>query len=308
MLVTDDREKRIKFLAERTQLSKEEEYLRVLFVVPTEPLVWQVAAYFTKLLVDIGETETKVAIVTDQLTFSPYKRFGVMPQIVVGTPAALESALCKPRGITGVHETQNKAQGNILPGGFDHFDWVIYDEVHSLDGLEGDALQRLIRSMNCRFLALSATVGNAEELRGWMERVRGDQISEVESVDVVDSICRNSEVALENAATEAKKIQGIVEASTDSQQQKLACRLRIKQTLTGVTVDVSLTESMLETYTVHDLKQKVFLIWPYTDLERIKHGRYPVQLTLDGQDLKEDKNYCQTMVFRRRPQDQSSFI
>ncbi len=64
----------------------------------------------------------------------------------------------------------------MLPGGFDHFDWVIYDEVHSLDGPEGAALQRLIRSMTCKFLALSATVGNADELRGWMERVKGDQV------------------------------------------------------------------------------------------------------------------------------------
>ena len=31
-----------------------------------------------------------------------------------------------------------------------------------------------------KFLALSATVGNAEELRGWMERVKGDQIQGVE--------------------------------------------------------------------------------------------------------------------------------
>ena len=47
---------------------------------------------------------------------------------VVGTPLALESALTKSRGLVGRWETVHKAQGDLLPGGFDHFDWVIYDE------------------------------------------------------------------------------------------------------------------------------------------------------------------------------------
>lgn len=156
---------------------------RILFVVPAEPLVWQVAAYFSKLLRSNGDVETKVSIVTDQMMYNPSLYFGVMPQIIVGTPLALESALTKPRGLVGVQEYYYKKAGDSLPGGFDHFRWVIYDEVHSLDGPEGDALQRIIRSMNCNFLALSATVGNAEELRRWMERVKGDQLFGVECVD-----------------------------------------------------------------------------------------------------------------------------
>ena len=68
---------------------------RVLFVVPSEPLVWQVAAFFSQLLRDEGDVTTKVALVTDQITFNPLKKFDVMPQIVVGTPKALESSLTK---------------------------------------------------------------------------------------------------------------------------------------------------------------------------------------------------------------------
>lgn len=101
---------------------------RVLFVVPSEPLVWQVAAYFAKLLKEEGEDESKVAIVTSQMAYYPPKKFNVMPPIVVGTPLALESALTKCRGLVGRWETVHKAQGDLLPGGFDHFDWVIYDE------------------------------------------------------------------------------------------------------------------------------------------------------------------------------------
>ena len=37
-----------------------------------------------------------------------------------------------------------KFQGDSLPGGYDHFNWVIFDEVHALDGEEGDALQRCV--------------------------------------------------------------------------------------------------------------------------------------------------------------------
>ena len=63
---------------------------------------------------------------------------------------------------------------------------MIYDEVHALDGNEGAALQRLIRSMTCNFLALSATVGNAEQMRGWFEVVKGDQLN-IETLDVSEA-------------------------------------------------------------------------------------------------------------------------
>jgi superfamily II DNA or RNA helicase len=158
---------------------------RVLFVVPSEPLVWQVAAYFAKLLREEGDTVGRVGIATNMLTYLPEVKFGTLPQIFVGTPLALESVLTKARGIVGPFEFYNKSAGDIAPGGFDHFDWAVYDEVHSLDGEEGDALQRLIRAMTCKFLALSATVGNAEELRSWFERVKGDQLVGVEEVTVL---------------------------------------------------------------------------------------------------------------------------
>lgn len=87
---------------------------KVLFVVPSEPLVWQVAAYFTKMLREEGDRATRVAVVTDPLVFSPAKKFGLMPQIVVGTPFALESALTKPRGLFGRFETAKKAAGGAL--------------------------------------------------------------------------------------------------------------------------------------------------------------------------------------------------
>ena len=89
----------------------------------------QVASYFSKLLREEGDVSTKVALVTDEMVYNPLKKFDMMPQIVVGTPFALESALTKARGIVGRFEMYKKTSGDILPGGFDHFDWVVFDEV-----------------------------------------------------------------------------------------------------------------------------------------------------------------------------------
>ena len=144
----------------------------VLFVVPTEPLVWQVGAQFYKHMT------TNIALVSNQLTYSSHTNINFPPSVVVGTPLALETALMKARGRVTHLEKENKIDMEQLPGGFHHYKWAVYDEIHSLDGEEGDALQRLIRMLDCKFLALSATIGNATELRTWMEGVKGDQFVE----------------------------------------------------------------------------------------------------------------------------------
>lgn len=117
---------------------------QVLFVVPTEPLAWQVAAMMNALRLNI-------ALVVPTLSYVPSKY-----EVVVGTPHALESVLTKRIG-------------------FD-FDWAIFDEVHSLNSFDGQALQRLIKIVpsTCRFLALSATIGNADELKRWWTTIVGE--------------------------------------------------------------------------------------------------------------------------------------
>lgn len=151
---------------------------RVLFIVPTEPLVWQVAAHFARHILN-----GNVALVTDQMIYSPHSTLKEPPAVVVGTPAALETALTKIRGQTSILERNHLVDRAQVVGGFHHYGWVVYDEIHVLDGEEGEALQRLIRLMKCNFLALSATVGNAEDLRTWMEKVRGEQLN-VEVINV----------------------------------------------------------------------------------------------------------------------------
>jgi hypothetical protein len=277
-LVAQDRANRAAFLAEKARLSAsggvaENTTVRVLFVVPTEPLVWQVAAYFTKLLREEGDQDTKVAIVTDHLMYNPLKKFDVMPQIVVGTPFALESALTKPRGLVGKWETSRKAQGDLLPGGFDHFDWAIYDEVHALDGAEGAALQRLIRSMNCKFLALSATVGNAEELRGWMERAKGDYILGLEAIDVSPE---------ETALAEAVQTKATISAAYAGTRT-----VKVVKTLTLESRSFQVNPSD----TLQTFRERLATEWPQLvepAAQQVPHTRNVFQLLWQDKDLVED--------------------
>lgn len=108
---------------------------KVLFIVPTDPLAWQVAAIFQSMV------KGTVALITEGTVFLP-PNF----RIAVGTPRAVESTL--------------------LEIGYD-FQYAVYDEVHDLNGAEGDALERIIKAVTCPFLALSATIGNAESLASW---------------------------------------------------------------------------------------------------------------------------------------------
>lgn len=152
---------------------------KILFVVPTEPLVWQVAAMFYKVLG--GE----VAVVTNQMVYNPKREDPKDWRCIVGTPLALESALSKPRGREGA-EMLGQQDFSTFRGGLHEFEYVIYDEVHTLDGEEGSALQRIIKGVRCNFLALSATIGNGEALRAWWQSVHDahvrDEVAEVEAM------------------------------------------------------------------------------------------------------------------------------
>ncbi|GAB9474407.1 Dead/deah box RNA helicase, partial [Globisporangium polare] len=110
---------------------------KVLFIVPTDPLAWQVAALFQAMV------KGTVALITEGTVFLP-QGF----RIAVGTPRAVESTL--------------------IDIGYD-FQYAVYDEVHDLNGAEGDAFERIIKAVTCPFLALSATIGNAKKLQSWWQ-------------------------------------------------------------------------------------------------------------------------------------------
>mmetsp|Transcript_26 Transcript_26/g.77 ORF Transcript_26/g.77 Transcript_26/m.77 type:complete len:1257 (+) Transcript_26:143-3913(+) len=134
----------------------------VLFVLPSEVLVWQVASTYYEYF------RGNVTICTDQICF---QEISGEAQVYVGTPRALEIALSKARGVAGQEMTKGEREFMILDGGY-KFGYMVLDEVHTLNGPEGDALERIIKATNCPCLALSATIGNAVQLQQWFTKVR----------------------------------------------------------------------------------------------------------------------------------------
>lgn len=140
----------------------------VLFVLPSEALVWQIAATYYEFF------RGNVTIATDLITF---QEISGGAQVYIGTPRAVERCLIKARGAAGEEMKKGMREFMILDGGYAQFDYLVLDEVHTLNGPEGDALQRIIRCCDCPFLALSATIGNAEQLRSWLGKVRNEHVS-----------------------------------------------------------------------------------------------------------------------------------
>lgn len=139
----------------------------VLFVLPSEVLVWQVASIYYQFF------KGNVTVCTDQITFQEVTGDA---QVYIGTPIALERSLCKARGIAGGEMTKGEREFMILDGGFGQFDYLVLDEVHTLNGPEGDAIQRITKACNCPMLALSATIGNAVQLKDWFKSVVDEHI------------------------------------------------------------------------------------------------------------------------------------
>jgi len=139
----------------------------VLFVLPSEVLVWQVASTYYQFF------KGNVTVCTEQITFQEVTGDA---QVYIGTPKALERCISKVRGAAGDEMTKGEREFMILDGGYQQFDYLVLDEVHTMNGPEGDALQRIIKCCNCPILALSATIGNSSQLRDWFSSVRDKHV------------------------------------------------------------------------------------------------------------------------------------
>ncbi len=113
---------------------------KVLFIVPTQALVYQVAALFTKF-------GGNIYIISADFTYGNPSN-----NIIVGTPKDIEDKL----PIIGVN-----------------FDIIIYDEIHNLmNNKFGNNYERLVKVFkNIQFLALSATIGNPNKLINWFNKI-----------------------------------------------------------------------------------------------------------------------------------------
>ncbi len=184
----------------------------VLFVLPSEVLVWQIAATYYQFF------KGNVTICTDQICF---QEITGQAQVYIGTPRAIEKALTKARGCAGQEMTKGEKEFMILDGGYQQFDFLVLDEVHTLNGPEGDALQRIIKCCNCPFLALSATIGNAVELKSWFEKVRNDHV-EATCIDVPE---KPEEVILKEHFARFINLQRYVVTESDGKDGKKKVKL-----------------------------------------------------------------------------------
>jgi superfamily II RNA helicase len=122
---------------------------RVMFVVPTAALAWQMSAYIGHV---IGSS---VPILTATYQSNP-NRDGMIEllnraEAIVGTPEAL--ADFQPF----IHNT---------------FKWIVFDEIHMIGKPEGSAMEHIAKVFpNIPVLALSATIGNTDELVDWFSQL-----------------------------------------------------------------------------------------------------------------------------------------
>jgi hypothetical protein len=128
-------------------------YGKTLFVVPTDPLAWQLAAYVGHVL------GTNVPIVTATYQTNPNR--DLLIQILNKADAIVGTADCIV---------------DYLPFLINDFKWLVFDEVHMIGKPEGSAMEHIIKILpNIPTLALSATIGNTDELVDWFRSVSPTQ-------------------------------------------------------------------------------------------------------------------------------------
>jgi len=130
---------------------------RVLFVLPTDALAWQMSAYIGSIL------NTNIPIITSTYQSCP-------------TRDKLIDLLNQAPAITGTSEIII----DYLPFIKNDFKWVIFDEIHMIDNPEASGMEYIIKILHdVPFLALSATVSNVDELVQWFSKISKREISKI---------------------------------------------------------------------------------------------------------------------------------
>jgi hypothetical protein len=128
---------------------------KTLVIVPTDVLAWQMASYIGDII------KANVPIVTRSFQSTP-KRYELVELInnsdaLVGTA---DSIL------------------DFLPLITVKFDWIVFDEIHMIGKEQGSSMEHIAKLYSdVPFLALSATIGNVEELKTWFQRLSDKQIN-----------------------------------------------------------------------------------------------------------------------------------
>lgn len=131
---------------------------RTLYIVPTDALAWQVASYIGNI------TNTDIPIIT--LTYQSIPRRDEFIKLVDNSIALVGTSECIL---------------DYLPFINNNFNWIVLDEIHMIGRKEGYAMEMISKVLNnIPFLALSATIGNSNELVEWFSRISNREIDYIE--------------------------------------------------------------------------------------------------------------------------------
>lgn len=126
---------------------------RSLFVVPTDALAWQMSAYLENIL------HSCVPIITGTYQTNPARN--ELIEILNKAPAIIGTA---------------DAIVDFLPFIKNDFKWVIFDEIHMIGKPEGKSMEIIAKLLtNTPVLALSATIGNTDDLVSWFSDISPQQ-------------------------------------------------------------------------------------------------------------------------------------
>ena len=130
---------------------------RILFVVPTDALAWQISSYLETI------TNSHVPIITATYQSSPNKD-------------NLINLLNSAQAIAGTADIIT----DWLPFLKNNFNWIIFDEIHMIGNPEGSSMEYIIKLLpNIPFLALSATISNSTELLKWFKECTNQNIDQI---------------------------------------------------------------------------------------------------------------------------------
>eukprot|EP01080_Neovahlkampfia_damariscottae_P000273 gene273-6688_t len=158
---------------------------RVVYVLPTKALVNQVS----------GDIYKRYGLVFGVFT-RDYRRNVENCEILITVPQCLEILLMSPSQYNWIGELE----------------WIVFDEVHFIGLKDGDIWERNLRLINCPFLALSATIGNPETLKDWMNTVSPTKVNLVQYNQRYSDLC----ISAYNLEKETAKITQVNMPSQDS--------------------------------------------------------------------------------------------
>ena len=132
--------------------------VKVLFVVPTDILAWQIAAMIGKTL----DRDIPLATSTYQSNTALSEMLALIETsgIFVGTPSTIM---------------------DFLPLIKTKFDWVVIDEIHLIGSEKCKEMEPIIKfASDCNIMGLSATIGNITFLRDWFIKVGHADVDVIE--------------------------------------------------------------------------------------------------------------------------------